>query len=121
MASDARFVRADRTQTRWDFVDLDALVPSDHRARIVMGFVESLDLSPLYGAIKAREGHDARRPIPPFCWRFGFMRRSREWVRYSLNGLPSMILPTAGSPAGCRSTITGFRTSGRMWRFSIGF
>ena len=65
MASDARFVRADRTQTRWDFVDLDALVPSDHRARIVMGFVESLDLSPLYGAIKAREGEPGRPPPDP--------------------------------------------------------
>ena len=65
MASDARFVRADRTQTRWDFVDLDALVPSDHRARIVMSFVESLDLSPLYEAIKAREGEPGRPPPDP--------------------------------------------------------
>ena len=123
MASDARFVRADRTQTRWDFVDLDALVPSDHRARIVMGFVESLDLSPLYGAIKAREGEPGRPPPDPAVLLALWLYATREWVRLdSLNGLPSMILPTAGSPAGCRSTITGFRTSGwRMWRFSIGF
>ena len=65
MASDARFIRADRTQTRWDFVDLEALVPSDHRARIVMSFVESLDLSPLYEAIKAREGEPGRPPPDP--------------------------------------------------------
>jgi transposase len=65
MASDARFVRADRTQTRWDFVDLDALVPGDHRARIVMSFVESLELSPLYEAIKAREGEPGRPPPDP--------------------------------------------------------
>ena len=51
MSSDARFIRADRTQTQWDFVDLEALVPSDHRARIVLSFVESLDLSRLYEAI----------------------------------------------------------------------
>ena len=35
MANDARFVRADRFQTRWDFLDLETLLPSDHRARIV--------------------------------------------------------------------------------------
>jgi hypothetical protein len=47
MVSEARFLRADRFQTRWDFIDLEALLPSDHRARIVMSFVESLDLSAL--------------------------------------------------------------------------
>jgi transposase len=65
MSSDARFIRADRTQTQWDFVDLEALVPSDHRARIVMSFVESLDLSQLYEAIKAREGEPGRPPPDP--------------------------------------------------------
>src|SRR5262249_30487075 len=60
-----RFIRADRSQTRWDFVDLDALLPSDHRARVVMGFVESLELSPLYAAIKAREGEPGRPPSDP--------------------------------------------------------
>ena len=65
MSSDARFIRADRTQTQWDFVDLEALVPSDHRARIVLSFVESLDLSRLYEAIKAREGEPGRPPPDP--------------------------------------------------------
>ncbi len=65
MASEARFIRADRLQTRWDFVDLEALLPSDHRARIVMGFVEGLDLSALYDAIKAREGEPGRPPPDP--------------------------------------------------------
>jgi transposase len=65
MASEARFIRADRSQTRWDFVDLDGLIASDHRARIVMGFVESLELSPLYAAIKAREGEPGRPPSDP--------------------------------------------------------
>jgi transposase len=65
MASEARFVRADRSQTRWDFVDLDALIARDHRARIVMSFVESLDLSALYDAIKAREGEPGRPPPDP--------------------------------------------------------
>lgn len=65
MASEARFIRADRSQTRWDFVDLDGLIASDHRARVVMGFVESLELSPLYEAIKAREGEPGRPPSDP--------------------------------------------------------
>jgi transposase len=65
MASDARFMRADRLQTRFDFIDLESLLPSDHRARIVLRFVESLDLSALYDAIKAREGEPGRPPPDP--------------------------------------------------------
>ena len=65
MTSEARFLRADRFQTRWDFIDLEALLPSDHRVRIVMSFVESLDLSGLYGAIKSREGEPGRPPPDP--------------------------------------------------------
>jgi transposase len=65
MANEARFIRADRFQSRWDFVDLEALLPSDHRARIVTSFVESLDLKPLYDAIKAREGEPGRPPADP--------------------------------------------------------
>jgi transposase len=65
MTSDARFIRADRFQTRWDFIDLEALLPNDHRARVVMSFVESLDLSALYGRIKSREGEPGRPPPDP--------------------------------------------------------
>lgn len=65
MTSEARFIRADRLQTRWDFIDLEALLPSDHRARIVMSFVESLDLAALYAGIKSREGEPGRPPPDP--------------------------------------------------------
>lgn len=65
MSDEARFIRADRVQTHWDFIDLEALLPIDHRARIVMSFVEGLDLRPLYGAIKAREGEPGRPPPDP--------------------------------------------------------
>jgi len=65
MTREARFLRADRQQTRWDFVDLEGLLPNDHRARIVVGFVEGLDLSALYAAIKAREGEPGRPPPDP--------------------------------------------------------
>lgn len=65
MTNEARFIQADRFQTRWDFIDLDALLPADHRARIVWSFVESLDLSPLYDAIKSRGGEPGRPPPDP--------------------------------------------------------
>lgn len=65
MTNEARFIRADRLQTRWDFIDLEALLPSEHRARIVMSFVEGLDLSALYNAIGAREGEPGRPPPDP--------------------------------------------------------
>jgi transposase len=65
MAGEARVIRPDRSQTRWDFIDLDGLLPSDHRARVVWGLVESLDLSPLYDAIKSREGESGRPAADP--------------------------------------------------------
>jgi transposase len=65
MTNEARFIRADRVQTRWDFIDVEALLPSDHRARVVWEFVESLDLSLLYDAIKSREGAPGRPPPDP--------------------------------------------------------
>jgi transposase len=65
MANDARFIRPDRVQTRWDLLDLEGMLPRDHRARIVMSFVDQLDLSLLYEAIKAREGEPGRPPPDP--------------------------------------------------------
>src|SRR5258707_1594335 len=65
MTDEARFIRADRFQTRWDFSDPEAVLPADHRARIVWSFVESLDLSALYDAIKSREGEPGRPPPDP--------------------------------------------------------
>ncbi len=65
MANEARFIRADRLQTRFDYIDLEGLLASDHRARIVVGFVEGLDLSPLYAAIRSREGEPGRPPADP--------------------------------------------------------
>jgi transposase len=62
---DARVIRADRAQLRWDMIDLEALLPSDHRARIVWDFVETLDLSELYAAIRSREGEAGRPAADP--------------------------------------------------------
>jgi transposase len=65
VANEARFVRPDRAQTRFDYIDLDSLLATDHRARIVVSFVETLDLSMLYEAIGSREGEAGRPPADP--------------------------------------------------------
>src|SRR5690348_9770404 len=63
--SEARVIRPDRAQTRWDFIDLEAMLPPDHRARVVWSFVESLELTELYDAIKSREGEAGRPAADP--------------------------------------------------------
>src|SRR3981189_2988738 len=60
---EARVVRPDRRQLRWDMIDLEGLLPADHRARLGWGFVESLDLSPLSHQVLSREG-ERERPAP---------------------------------------------------------
>src|ERR1700733_6204059 len=57
----ARVNRADRRQPALEIVDIERLVPEDHRVRAVWAFVESLDLGMFYARIKAR-GETAGRP-----------------------------------------------------------
>lgn len=57
--------RPNRAQLELRSVDLDGLLPPDHRARLVWTFTEGLDLSPLYDAIRATEGEPGRPPIDP--------------------------------------------------------
>src|ERR1700677_4607696 len=106
---EARVVRPDRRQLRWDMIDLEGLLAADHRARLVWSFVESLDLSPLYDQVLAREGEagDGRRPIPRFCFRCGFMRRSKAWGRRAnWSGWRKARAPIAGWRGGGRRKIT---------------
>jgi transposase len=63
--AEPRIQRPNRTQLELRPTDLDAVLPADHRARVVWEFVEGLDLSPLYQAVKAVEGHAGRPPIDP--------------------------------------------------------
>lgn len=60
-----RIERPNRAQLELRCVDLDGLLPADHRARIVWDFVEGLDLSPLYAAIRSVEGGAGRPAIDP--------------------------------------------------------
>ncbi len=64
-ASKVRVKRPERHQMRWRDASLDQLIPKDHRVRAVWAYVDSLDLKPLYGKIKAVEGHVGRDAVDP--------------------------------------------------------
>src|SRR6266542_6540564 len=62
---EARLARPVRNQTEWMPRELDALLPADHPARAIWAFLERLDLSSFYAAIKAvadRPGRPASDP-----------------------------------------------------------
>ena len=58
--TDARVCRPQRRQREWQDFCLDETLPHDDIARTVWAYVESLDLSALYGGIKV-SGHQAGR------------------------------------------------------------
>jgi transposase len=60
-----RYETANREQIELQPCDLEALLPPGHAARFVWRFVEGLDLSPFYAAIRAREGRAGRPAIDP--------------------------------------------------------
>jgi transposase len=61
----ARVESANRMQTSFAMVDLDAALPAEHLARTVVAFVERLDLRPFYVRIAAREGGVGRPALDP--------------------------------------------------------
>jgi hypothetical protein len=91
MSEGVRVIGPDRTQLRWDMVDLDSQLPDDHRARLVSAFVEGLDLSEFYDRIKARDAVAGR---PWASW--GPPRESAV----SYRGSPRRFSGRSG--AGCR-------------------
>lgn len=58
-----RYVEAERSTLVFERFEFDGLIGTDHAARVVWAYVEQLDLSALYGAIRAR-AHTAGRPPP---------------------------------------------------------
>jgi transposase len=60
-----RLQRPERMQIAFQPFSLNELVPPDHEVRAVWDYVERLDLSPLYSAIRAVEGVPGRNPIDP--------------------------------------------------------
>ena len=55
----------DRSQVDPNPKKIDALIPPDHPVRLIWELVQGLDPTPLYGQIKAVEGHAGRPPIDP--------------------------------------------------------
>jgi transposase len=62
---EARVVVANRAQLSWDLINPDGWLAPDHRARLVVGFVETLNLTVLYAKIEAREGTAGRPAADP--------------------------------------------------------
>ena len=60
-----RVIEARRDQLEMQLVDLDALLPPEHRARAVWQVVERLDLSRFYAGIKARGSTAGRSSTDP--------------------------------------------------------
>jgi transposase len=60
-----RLLQPNRSQIELRASDLESLLPEDHRARLVWGYVVRQDLSPLIEAIKARGSNAGRAAIDP--------------------------------------------------------
>jgi hypothetical protein len=57
----------DRAQVRWDVVDLESLIASDHAARTIWELAGRFNLSRFEDGILSREGA-AGRPCWPARW-----------------------------------------------------
>lgn len=84
-SGEARVVRPDRAQLRWDMIDIESLLTQDHRVRVVWAFVDKLDLAPLYASIKSREGTAGRPAADP-------MLLLALWLYATLEGIGSARL-----------------------------
>ena len=60
-----RLETADRQQVRWEMLDLDAMLPDDHRARVIVAAVEGMDLSDFLGEVRARGSAPGRPALDP--------------------------------------------------------
>ena len=60
-----RRLEPNRSQIELRASDLESLLPQDHRARLVWGYVVRQDLSKLFEAVKARGSHAGRAAIDP--------------------------------------------------------
>jgi len=85
-------------------MDIDSLIGEDHAARLIWAYVEQLDLSVLENAIKSREGRPGHPAITPRLLLALWLYATSEGVgsARALAGCAKAMMPTAGSPAGCR-------------------
>lgn len=77
-----RVRQADRSQLRLVTTDLDRMVADDDQVRSVWAFVEGLDLTVFYDAIKSVEGEPGRPPIDPKIL-------LALWIQATLDGVGS--------------------------------
>jgi transposase len=64
-AGTPRLLQPNRLQIELRASDLESLLPEDHRARLVWGYVTRQDLSKLFEAVKARGSNAGRAAIDP--------------------------------------------------------
>lgn len=62
---EARVLTPDRAQIGWEMIDIEALLPADHAARLVWSFVTAMDLAKFYAVIGSREGEAGRPAADP--------------------------------------------------------
>ncbi len=60
-----RYLRPERNQPSWEFVDLEGLLAADHKARVVWAYVAGLELTELFQRIKTVDGGPGRPPPDP--------------------------------------------------------
>ena len=78
----ARTIGANREQMRIAMFDLEQMLPQEHQARAVWAYVERLDLSAFYDAIRSREGKAGRPAVDPRIY-------LALWVEAMLDGVGS--------------------------------
>lgn len=78
----ARTIEANRLQMRMVVLDLERMLPQEHQARAVWAFVEQLDLSRFYDAIRSREGRAGRPAVDPRIY-------LALWIEATLEGVGS--------------------------------
>ena len=75
-----RLLQPNRLQVELRASDLESLLPQDHRARLVWGYVVRQDLSKLIEARPVATMPGAQRSTRASCFRFGCTPRCRVWT-----------------------------------------
>lgn len=115
-----RMKSPDRSQVDPHPKRIDDLIPPDHKARLVWQLAQELDLSPIYGQIKAVEGHAGRPAIDPrilvALWIYGTdegIASARELARRCQDCDPYKWL--LGGVEVNYHTLSDFRTAHPEW------
>lgn len=109
-----RLKAPNRSQIEFRACSWDDLLPEDHQARIAWQWVQQLDLSPLYGQIKAVERGPGQSPIDPAIlmtlWLYATLRgigSARELARRCTTDLPFQWI--CGGVSNNYHTLSDFR------------